>query len=287
MINEILVCLDGSSLAEKILPLAQGITSSEGAVLTVLRVVTDSDQMSRAESYMRAAARRCGAQVKFSVSDDPAFAILQELEKNPTVIPAITTHGRNALSEALLGSVAFQVIRGAKRPVLLYCPLVKDAAAPNKITTLVVALDGSEFSESIIPYAAGLAKNLATRLLLVQALPPYSPVLPGPDQETVVLLESSYLCRKAAAIKQAHGIDVDWEVLHGDPADAICRYLNGMPDTLLAMTTHARTPVERAVLGSVAAYCVRHSGVPLLLCWPQHHTLLGKIGTGAVGSTFT
>jgi nucleotide-binding universal stress UspA family protein len=269
MINEILVCLDGSSLAEKVLPLARGIAYATGAILTGVKVVRDSDQIARAESYMRESARRFGARIKFVVSGDPALAILEELEKDPTTLVAITTHGRTAWSEAVLGSVAFQVIRGAKRPVILYCPLVKDANAPKKVTTLVVALDGSDFSERIIPYAAEMAKALATRLLLIQALPLRSPILAGPDQETVVLLESAYLHRKAAAIKQAHGIDADWEVLHGDPADAICRYLKGMPDTLLAMTTHARSAVERAVLGSVTGYCVRHGGVPLLLYWPH------------------
>jgi nucleotide-binding universal stress UspA family protein len=285
MINEILVCLDGSALAEKIVPLARGIAYATGAILTGVKVVRDSDQLSRAESYMRESARRFGAQLKFVVSGDPALAILEELEKDPTTLVAITTHGRTAWSEAVLGSVAFQVIRGAKRPVILYCPLVKDADAPKKVTTLVVALDGSDFSERIIPYAAEMAKALATRLLLIEALPPQSPLPPGPDQETGVLLESSYLHRKAAAIKQAHGIDVDWEVLHGDPADAICRYVRGMPDTLLAMTTHARSAVERVVLGSVAGYCVRRAGVPLLLYWPQNHDLLNKVGTGTVGST--
>ena len=277
MINEILVCLDGSSLAEKVLPLARGIAYATGAILTGVKVVRDSDQIARAESYMRESARRFGARIKFVVSGDPALAILEELEKDPTTLVAITTHGRTAWSEAVLGSVAFQVIRGAKRPVILYCPLVKDANAPKKVTTLVVALDGSDFSEGIIPYAAEMAKALATRLLLIQALPLRSPILAGPDQETVVLLESAYLHRKAAAIKQTHGIDADWEVLHGDPADAICRYLKGMPDTLLAMTTHARSPLERAVLGSVAGYCVRHAGVPLLLYWP-HSVISNNLG---------
>ncbi len=277
MINEILVCLDGSSLAEKVLPLARGIAHATGAILTGVKVVRDSDQIARAESYMRESARRFGAQIKFVVSGDPALAILEELEKDPTTLVAITTHGRTAWSEAVLGSVAFQVIRGAKRPVILYCPLVKDANAPKKVTTLVVALDGSDFSEGIIPYAAEMAKALATRLLLIQALPLRSPILAGPDQETVVLLESAYLHRKAAAIKQTHGIDADWEVLRGDPADAICRYLKGMPDTLLAMTTHARSALERAVLGSVAGYCVRHAGVPLLLYWP-HSVISNNLG---------
>jgi nucleotide-binding universal stress UspA family protein len=286
MISEILVCLDGSPFAEKIAPLARAVAGATGATLTGLQVIKHFNDMSGAENYMRDFARRFGTGIKFAVSSEPASAILEELGKNPTSIAALTTHGRTALSEAVLGSVAFQVIRGAKRPVILYCPLVKDADAPKKLNTLVVALDGSDFSEKIIPYAAEWAKALAIRLLLNQALPVQAPMPPGPDRETVLFLESSYLHRKAAAIKQAHGIDADWEVLHGDPADAICRYLKGMPDTLLAMTTHARSAVERAMLGSVAGYCVRHTGVPLLLYWPDDQSLPGKLGVGPVSAAF-
>ena len=286
MISEILVCLDGSPFAEKIVPVARAVAGATGATFTGLQVVSDLDKMPRAENYMRESGRRFDMEIKFAVSSDPASAILQELAKNPTAIAAMTTHGRTALSEAVLGSVAFQVVRCAKRPVMLYCPLVKSADGPKKISTLAIALDGSEFSERIIPYAAGLAKTLKTRLLLIQALPVYSPMVPGPDQETVLLLESSYLQQKAARIKQAYGIAADWEVLHGDPGDAICRYLQDMPDTLLAMITHGRNPIERVVLGSVAAHCVRHAGVPLLLYWPRQHGLLGKIGSGAIQSSF-
>jgi nucleotide-binding universal stress UspA family protein len=207
--------------------------------------------------------------VRFLISADPAAAIIAELEKNPRAIAAMTTHGRTAWAEALVGSVAFQVIKGAKRPVIVYRPLIKDTDAPKQITTMMAAIDGTDFSERTIPYTAEMAKVLSARLLLVQALPLHFPIPEGPDQETTVLLESSYLQRKAAAIKEAYSITVDWEVLHGDPGDAICRYVEDMPNTLLAITTHARGPVERVMLGSVAAYCLRHSGVPLLLYWPQ------------------
>jgi nucleotide-binding universal stress UspA family protein len=236
-----------------------------------VRVVGDTDELASEESYLRELASRCKAEVRFLIAVDPAAAILAELEKNPRAIAAMTTHGRTAWAEALVGSVAFQVIKGAKRPVILYRPLTKDIDAPKKITTIVVAIDGSEFSETIFSYAAETAKALSARLLLVQALPPHSTIPQGPNEETVVLLESCYLQRKASRIKEAYGITVDWEVLHGDPADAICRYVKDMPNTLLAMTTHARGPVERVMLGSVAGYCLRHSGVPLLLYWPKSH----------------
>jgi hypothetical protein len=42
MFDEILVCLDGSPLAEKILPLAQAIAGIKGSPLVLLRVVGDN-----------------------------------------------------------------------------------------------------------------------------------------------------------------------------------------------------------------------------------------------------
>lgn len=278
MFDEVLVCLDGSPLAETILPLARAITAPKGGKLTLLRIVRDPAELSAEEDYLRDCARRYGAGLRFIVSTDPASAIGAELERTPHSIAALTTHGRTAWVEGILGSVALQVLRESKQPVILFRPLGERSKPPKKISTLAVALDATEFSEQIIPYAVRAARSLSARLLLIQALPVHSLILPGPDQETVVLLESSYLHRKADAIKQAHGIDADWEVLHGVPADAICRYLKGMPDTLLAMTTHARSTVQRAVLGSVAGYCVRHAGVPLLLYWP-HSIVANNLGS--------
>ena len=206
MIEEIFACLDGSAMAERILPLIRGIAASNRARINFLRVVGDTDELASEETYVRELAGQYKADVRFLISPDPAAAIIAELEKNPRAITAMTTHGRTAWAEALVGSVAFQVIRGAKRPVILYCPLIKDADAPKNIATIVVAIDGSEFSETIIPYAAETAKALSARLLLVQALPLQPTIPQGPDGETVVLLEASYLQRKAAMITETHSV---------------------------------------------------------------------------------
>ena len=100
--------------------------------------------------------------------------------------------------------------------------------------------------------------------MLVQALPSERAALPLGD-----VLESSYLQRKAAEIKKKYEIEPSWDVLHGEAGDAICRYVNGMEETLLAMTSHARNGVERALLGSVAAVCIRKAGVAMLIYWPD------------------
>ena len=231
----------------------------------MLRVVEDPTEIGPEETHLRECARQYRARMRFAVSSDTVNAILNELVTDPSSIAALTTHGRGAALEAVMGSVAFQVLRDGSRPVLLFRPQERVWSTARKIKVIAAALDGTRFSETILPYAVKAARSLSASLLLLQTLPAPMPFSAeqGPD-----ILESSYLQRKAAELRSSYDIIAQWEVLHGEPGDAICRYLKDMPETLLAMTTHARPPLERLVLGSVAARCVRHGGIPLLLYWP-------------------
>jgi nucleotide-binding universal stress UspA family protein len=71
-------------------------------------------------------------------------------------------------------------------------------------------------------------------------------------------------------IQQQHGLLPSWDVLHGEPGDSLCRYLQDMPDAALAITTHGRSGLQRAFLGSIAARCVRNAGLPIILYWPRN-----------------
>jgi nucleotide-binding universal stress UspA family protein len=271
MFEEIVACLDGSPLAEKILPLARGLTAPRGKRLTLLRIVQDTAELAAAEEYLRDRTRRYGSELHFHILADAAAAITAELERGPRAIPALTTHGRNAWTEATLGGIALRVIREAKRPVIVFCPLGDKCESPKQIGAIALALDGSCFSEKMIPYAVKAAQSLSVRLILLQALPieKKKPSRVATDKKTTDALDSSYLQRKAAEIGAAYGIEAQWELLRGHPADAICRYLSKTPETMLAMTTHGHNGVERSVLGSVAGACVQRAGVPLLLYWPR------------------
>ena len=145
MFGQVIACLDGSSLAEKILPLAREVTIAAGGRLTLLRVVEDAAELAAEEEYQRDYARQYGADLRFRISSDPADAIVAELERVPGAVAALTTHGRSAWLEALLGSVAFRVIRAAKRPVIIFRSL-GDHDAPRRIDNVTVALDGSRFA---------------------------------------------------------------------------------------------------------------------------------------------
>jgi nucleotide-binding universal stress UspA family protein len=248
------------------IPLARTVARAASGRLIFLRAVGDPAESACKEKSLREAARAHGAQLRIAVASDPAAAICGELARDPRALAALATHGRTAFGEAIMGSVALSVVRAAMRPVLLLRSQERLEIFAGKITTVAVALDGSAFSEKILPYAVETARSLSASLLLLHVLPAEIPLS---AEQRADVLESSYLQRKAAELRSAYAIEAQWEVLHGQPGDAICRYLRDMPETLLAMTTHARPPLERLVLGSVAAHCVRHAGVPLLLYWPS------------------
>lgn len=269
MFDEIFACLDGSPLAETILPLAHGLATAASVPLTLIRVFVDKDEIIAEENYLRDCARRYGAQLKFLIGADPGQTILTELEASPGAIPAMTTHGRSAWAEAVIGSVALNIIQKARRPIIIHRSQAADQKPPNTIRTIAVALDGGEFSERIIPAALDLAKAINAKFMLLQVLPAGFSKTRVPDAPAGDILESSYLHAKAAEIEKIYGVESNWDVLHGEPGDAISRYVTGIPDILLAMTSHARRGLQRAILGSVAADCIRKSSVPMLIYWPH------------------
>jgi len=75
-------------------------------------------------------------------------------------------------------------------------------------------------------------------------LPVHRPRAILSHEEEADIVESSYLHRKAAEIQARHGIEAQWEVLHGEPSDALCRYLKDMPETLLAMARPMHAPAQ-------------------------------------------
>lgn len=273
MFNEVLVCLDGSSFAERVIPFARAIAEAARAKLTFLRIIQDEAEFSAAWRYVEHWARLPNARAKILPAQVNVWStILEELRPKPNVMPAITTHGRTGLLESLLGSVALSVIRGAGRPVLLYRPGgTADPLASErevKITSVVTALDGSEFSEKIVPFAAELAGALKSTLKLVQALPASGGSSRLVRELQSDILEGAYLHKRAGEVGRRYRLDVDWDVLHGDAAKAVCAYVKVREDLILAMTSRARAGLEKTIFGSVAGECLRHAGVPMLIYWP-------------------
>jgi len=264
MYTRILVPVDGSSFSNQILPLAAAIAKVTGAQVALYRAVEKTDQLAEVERELRALAASRNAQaVCAEVRGDVAAAILDEAARVPGTLVAITSHGRSGVMRAVLGSTALNVLRAGGNPILVYRPQegAAGAAAATAIERIVVPLDGSPLSESIIPQAVELARWLRARLVVVSVIAPAVAAASGVPVGDVI--ESGYVQSQVARLAQEHGIDAGWEVLHGDPQEAIARFVRSWPNSMLAMTTRGRSALQSALLGSVTAAALRESGVPV------------------------
>lgn len=150
MAKRVLVPLDLSPVAERILPLVAELARGAGATVRLLhvapipapvvaadgRVVAYADQeMARVQAqvaqHLRAVeAHLAGVPVERVVRfGEPVEEILLEADAFDADLIAVSTTGRSALARLALGSVAERVLRKAPRAVLLYrSPL--DASEP-------------------------------------------------------------------------------------------------------------------------------------------------------------
>jgi nucleotide-binding universal stress UspA family protein len=267
MYDRILVPVDGSKFSEEMLPHAAGIAAKRGVPLTILRVVDKEGARADAEADLRPIAEARGAQALCIVaSGDVADAIVEEARRVPGTLLAMTSHGRSGLMEAMLGSVALRIVRSGET-VLVYRPSGSGHdRKPIEVRQVLLALDGTKESEAIAPQAAGLAKWLDAELTVMGVIHPSAQKEAGITPGDV--MESSYVRSRAEAYEAQHGVRISWDVLYGDPVEAITEFIKGRQDVVLAMTTHGRPPMEAAFLGSVTAGCLRKSGVPILVRTP-------------------
>lgn len=144
-------------------------------------------------------------------------------------------------------------------------------------TKLLVPLDGSPFSESILPYARSLAKALKLPVELFQAIDPeIVTALSDPGRgryADIVAADLSrdslqYLELVAASFPEPSTVDCRVEVR--DAPSAIVERAGAEAHTLIAMSTHGRSGLGRWLLGSVADKVLHATRNNLLLVRPTH-----------------
>ena len=134
MAKRILVPLDGSPAAERIVPLVADLARGSGASLRLLHVAPEPDSMltrgcpagappdREGRDYLHAVeARLEGLPIDSVIRfGDPVAEILREANAFGADLIAVTTAGQGGLSRVALGSVAEQVFLRAGASVLLF-----------------------------------------------------------------------------------------------------------------------------------------------------------------------
>jgi nucleotide-binding universal stress UspA family protein len=301
MKKRILVPLDGSPLAEMVLPHAMALARAFGYDLVLLHVATlpqaassiawsvapaanvwdgwDAELKSEGE-YLEATADRLrsrGVDVTVTmVEDEPASGILAYAEQNPDVaLVAMATHGRSGLSRWVFGSVAEKVLHASPVPLLLVRPgqglSLADEFAIPEYRSLLVPLDGSIFAAQALENATTLAAALEARITLLSAVPDqvlagevFVPLGALADSSEEAQALKDYLRRQQERL-QAEGLSVNTRLEYGPPAEAILDAAERAHADLIVMATHGRTGLPRLWLGSIAMRVMQAATRPVLL----------------------
>lgn len=150
---------------------------------------------------------------------------------------------------------------------------------------VLVPLDGSSLALCALKYATEVAQRFEAECILMQVVKPATPVIAAgpsgvaayPAGSEITALEEDkrniasanrYLSRKARGIK-SQDMPVSYVVIVGDPAQSIMTFAKKEHIDLIVMSTHGKSGLKRAIIGSVADEVIREPGIPVLAIRPK------------------
>lgn len=297
MYRNLIVPLDGSSFSEHALAPAASIAARTGGTLRLVLVHTpiaftvgdvapvplvDEWQVqhrAQEEGYLEARAqslREQGLEVTTELRDGNVARELNAAAADADLM-VLATHGRAGLERAWLGSVADALIRSATTPLLIIRP--PDAPeTPARFTPtprhILAATGGSGAARAAVEHAAALARLFEARLTLLRvvAFPgglasPYVPHAAEMDRAAVE--QSEEQAREALDELAARYGDLNVRTRVTQAFHAARGILAAVAEEgadMVAVGTHHRTVVGRAVMGSTSDKVVRASPAPVLVC---------------------
>jgi nucleotide-binding universal stress UspA family protein len=202
-------------------------------------------------------------------------ALLEYAAAHTVDLVVMSTHGRGGFGRALLGSVSEGVVRKGDLPVLLIRPSEHEPEErePMAVSDVLVPLDGSPASETILDHAIELSELTGAACVLLHVEMPVLLTGVPPSQALVdpdalrgnAAAAESYLTDVAGRFR-ARAVPVSTRVVRGtDAATEILEYCASHPVSLIAMSTRRRGAIERAVLGSTASTLLRKTTLPMLV----------------------
>lgn len=153
------------------------------------------------------------------------------------------------------------------------------------LESLLVPLDGTEFSERSLALAGGLARSTGAKLHVAHVHATYMPdqllqntqfQFEGLDMDEYDNRhrqeERTYLDEVVVRLGAEGTDDVQVALLDGQIAQQIATYAESIGADAILMTTHGYAGMSRLRLGSVTDALIRQTTLPLILLHPGHHT---------------
>lgn len=235
----------------------------------------------RANAYVNDVATRLSARgfkVRAMVTvGSPDEEILRVAEDEQVDLITMATHRESMLARGVLGSVTDRVVTHSTVPVLTMRPEGVSETMPVKPDVVLVPLDGSENSESVVPLASDIAKQMGSKLVFVRVsnlayhsamgdagIYYASPVSYARASD----IAGEYLEPFVEQAKQS-GIDAAMRTPTGSPANTLISIADESESSMIVIGTRGQSGFKRFIVGSVTDKVIRTSGHPVLVVPPK------------------
>jgi nucleotide-binding universal stress UspA family protein len=292
MFKHILVPLDGSRLAEDILPPVESFAAHFGSRVTLLHVV-ERDPPERvhgephlttkteSENYLDGVARHmitAGIQVDVHVHErsvaDVAAALDAHAHEYEVDLIAMCKHGRSGIRDVVAGGIAQQIMRGGGTSILLRPP--QEGRGTFELKRILLPIDLQHDRDAVIDAGTVIARAYGSEIRLLTVVPSLATarqgsvaarLLPGATAESLRMEideAAEQLTKHAGRFKDA-GITTTGTIRDEDPAGAILDEVRTNSADLIILSTHAQSGFNAWYGGSTGLRVITGSPVTLLL----------------------
>jgi nucleotide-binding universal stress UspA family protein len=297
MFDQILVPLDGSLLAECVLPHVVAIAQAFDAKVILLRVLEKNKANGTAQMFdllnwqlKKTAAKlylekisgrlqKYGPRIENAVLEGLVAESITEYALSRGVkLIILSSHGRSGLSQWGISSVTQKIIFSAPTSMLIV--RAQQPAASESIerqyTRMMVPLDGSRRAENVLPMVTLLARFHQSRISIVHVVKtPEMPRQMPLAREDVELSEQVVARNREEAIRYLdqvrlhsplEGIEVQTHLLTSDNAAAALHELADKEGIdMVALSAHGYSGNNQWPYGSMVNNFILYSKVPVLI----------------------
>jgi hypothetical protein len=198
---------------------------------------------------MRASQEGIDCEISAPHSEEPYRDIVDAAAKSRADVIIMGRHGRTGLPRLMMGSVTARVIGHSPCNVLVVPPDAK-----VECRNILIATDGSGFSEAAAREAIDMAKKCESSLIVVSVA--------WNDAEFSTVENN---VKKIVDLAKAKGVQAKGRTLIGKPYEAIVDTAKQSHTDLIIVGSHGRTGLKRLLMGSVTERVIGHTETAVLV----------------------
>ena len=265
--KKLIVPLDGSAVAEQVLATARSFARSFDAEIKIVAVDNkndDAEKQTNLDEYLemvsgliKADGLTANCQVR---TGKPSEEIAKFAREENADLIVMSTRGKFEVGQLLSASTTQKVLELTSTPALLIRPTENWRSRRSRFKRVLVALDGSEAAEQVLPFIRSFADKFDSKVLLLS-------VPEGSESENYRATVEKYLNDIAESLRE-EGYDIITLVTGSGPARTILDISEEEKVDLIMVASHGRGGIERSehiAIGSVAERILQKTLCPVFL----------------------